>query len=599
MSGRELHTFVTSYRAEDIEKLTVRMKNGLGSSKYKPAEYKRLQAMVDAKRLECDLFGQKVQKTRCAAKATKESSILRQHRQVWSRECPRLQKAENKTENDLQEFLDHIKPNNITDTVIFSLQEYEMVLEREQETFRISTVEPVHQLRDDLRFRLHEVKQQQLSAQPSDWEEVIQQIHFVKDQQEKIAARLHTEYLALEEEILGLGLEEYLTSDDFDNKETVPREILDSDCPYPELKDSLIQAFHSLSETYKSRLQSLQEELQRTDRYCGWCPNDHQHFQFTLSKYTHEISNHRALCMDMLLRLFPEKTRQELIEHERVWDWQRFTQAQLRVLFQQWQRSREELLARALATLQEAEHAHQEELELYKDHQHQRDICLHLREKLQQWRAQQEEVAKLEAAIAARQQEEEEARLKREQEKEAAIRSQQKEKVRQFYFKQQKRREELEQRDQERLANLRSVMEEQARRDKRRVQFRADMLQQRQMEREAQEQEREREEQERQNRLEALRNQVVVVAEANPERMMADTEAWRSRHLNEKEFELQRPLYSINTYTDKQIVSDPRVRVELALREAGLHQSNYAKEVLSVIKPPKEPRRDTRSILKF
>lgn len=38
-------------------------------------------------------------------------------------------------------------------------------------------------------------------------------------------------------------------------------------------------------------------------------------------------------------------------------------------------------------------------------------------------------MAKLEAAIAARQQEEEEARLKTEQEKETAIRSQQKEKV--------------------------------------------------------------------------------------------------------------------------------------------------------------------------
>lgn len=48
-----------------------------------------------------------------------------------------------------------------------------------------------------------------------------------------------------------------------------------------------------------------------------------------------------------------------------------------------------------------------------------------------------------------------------------------------------------------------------------------------------------------------------------------------------------------------QIVSDPRVRVEQALREAGLHQSHYAKEVLSVIKPPKPPRRDTSSILKF
>lgn len=46
------------------------------------------------------------------------------------------------------------------------------------------------------------------------------------------------------------------------------------------------------------------------------------------------------------------------------------------------------------------------------------------------------------------------------------------------------------------------------------------------------------------------------MAEADPERMMADTEAWRSRHLNVKEFELQRPLYSINTYTDTQVRHD-------------------------------------------
>lgn len=73
------------------------------------------------------------------------------------------------------------------------------------------------------------------------------------------------------------------------------------------------------------------------------------------------------------------------MEHERAWDWQRFTQAQLRVLTQQWQRDQEELLARALVTLQEARHAHQEELELHRDRQHQQDICSHLREKVSVW----------------------------------------------------------------------------------------------------------------------------------------------------------------------------------------------------------------------
>lgn len=41
--------------------------------------------------------------------------------------------------------------------------------------------------------------------------------------------------------------------------------------------------------------------------------------------------------------------------------------------------------------------------------------------------------------------------------------------------------------------------------------------------------------------------------------------------------------------------SDPRLRVELALREAGLHKTLYAREVLSKLPPPKLPRRDMES----
>lgn len=59
------------------------------------------------------------------------------------------------------------------------------------------------------------------------------------------------------------------------------------------------------------------------------------------------------------------------------------------------------------------------------------------------------------------------------------------------------------------------------------------------------------------NILNAPPYQVVVVAEADPERMMAETEAWKSRQLNEEEFELQKPLFRINTYTDKQVRSRP------------------------------------------
>ncbi|CAL1582421.1 unnamed protein product [Knipowitschia caucasica] len=600
MNGRDPRVFYTNQNADYVERLTMRMKNGFSSPMCKPAEYEKLQAIMEAKRQESNLIGHKVQGSLYAAKVTKEKSVLRQHRQVWSSECPRLHKAAKKMEDDIQDFLQQIRPSDRTDTAVFSLQEYELCLERERQAFRRATVEPVLQLRDDLRYRLSEGLNQPLHVHESDWDQVLQQVNVVKEQQANITTKLQDEYNAVEAEVSALGLEDMLSvPSDAETTDVVPRVVVDEDCPYPELKDSLIEAFHSLSERYRERLERIQEQLDQTDRFCGWDEDDHLKFTIIASQYNQDLPNYRSLCMDMLQRAFTHRSRQQLLEHEQQWRWQNFTQSQWRAVKQKWYRDQDELLTRALVTLHEAKHAHQEALDIHRDRQQQRDICDQLHAKLQQWRAQQEEVAGLEAVIAARHQEEEEQRLKREKEKEATVRTQQKEQVKEFYLKQQKRREQVERRDQERLASLRALMVEQAKRDRERVEFRAEMLERRRGEREEREADRQKEEEEKQKRLEALRNQVAVVAEANPERLMADTEAWKCRHGNGEDFELQRPLYSINTYTDSQIVSDPRVRIEQALRQAGLHNTMYAKEVLSTIPPPKPPRRDTKSIIKL
>uniref|UniRef100_A0A3Q2ZIM1 Coiled-coil domain containing 148 n=1 Tax=Hippocampus comes TaxID=109280 RepID=A0A3Q2ZIM1_HIPCM len=280
-------------------------------------------------------------------------------------------------------------------------------------------------------------------------------------------------------------------------------------------------------------------------RYCGWCPDDHFRFHFTLSQYTQDVPNYRALCLHMLQRVFPEKVKHDLMEHERALARQRFTQTQIKVLTQQWQQDQEELLAKALAVLQEARDAYQEELELQRDRQHQQDICFRLREKCVRVRA-------CDCSTVA----------------------------------------------DGRGGHSRVLMSSPSALSPR-VRFRAEMLQRRQEAREACELERQREEAERHNRLEALRNQVAVVAESDAERMMGCTQSWRNRNLTVREFDIQRPLFGLHTYTDAQIVADPRLRVEQALREAGLHHTQYAQEVLAHIKPPKPPRRDTKSELQF
>ncbi|CAL8267662.1 unnamed protein product [Lota lota] len=596
MSGRDLRAFITNYRTQDGKHL-VWMRDGSVSTRCQPAEYQHLEAALQARRQESETIAQKVQKTLSAAKSSKETSLLRQHRQVWSREHLRLRTAEEMAGSDLEGFVALLgSTNELQDHGSTNeLQDHGLYLERERELFKMATVEPVLQLRDDLRFRLDELLHQRLTLPPSEGLQIQQQVNLVKEQQGAVTGRLRAELLALEEEIAALGLEDCVACGSEIVPEPVPGEVLDADCPYPELKLSVLQSFHTLAESYQARQRSIAERLGGMDRYCGWSASDHLCFQWTVGQYGPDLPDRRTLYADMLLRLLPHRSRQDLMDHERAWDWQRFGQAQLRSLAQGWQRDQGELLARALVTLEEAQHAHQEELLLHLERRLQLDTCTRLRDKVQQWRAQQEEVSQLEALMAARRQEEEEKRLGRRRENEASVRSHQRDKLKEFYTRQQERRERLERRDEERLAQLRSSMEEQARRDKERVQYREETLQLRRQEREAGELQRQREQEERRTRLEALRTQVAVVAEADPERMMGETEAWRSRQ--KEGCEHQKPLYNINTYTDSQIVSDPRVRVEQALREAGLHQTQYARQILADILPPRAPRRDTVSAI--
>ncbi|XP_018597064.1 coiled-coil domain-containing protein 148-like [Scleropages formosus] len=568
----------------------------MGSVKYRPVCYEELKALVESKRLASAYIEGKVRQTLHAAKVSREITLLRQHRQVWSQEQARLTQAREKAEAELQSFLGQAEMDG---GCLSQLLDYELLLESERGEFRTATVNPVWQLMEDLRCRLAKLGCDTLQRphQAQEWGLVLQQVQSVKDQQAAIVEKLRVEYQELEQEISVLGIEERLTlmRESPSDPEPIPDEILHSESPYPDLKAALLHEFMSLSMQYGARLEGVRSRLGDTDRNCGWPAEDHLVFQMVVSQYPPDLPKHRALYMDMLQRLLPHRSREDLNDHERLWDWYRFTQAQERAVLRSWRRDRADLLAKSLLTLEESWLAHQQEQATQSDRMRRQEICTQLREKLQEWRAHQEEVAQLEAALAASRQQEEEEKLRRKQEREMARRTVQKERIQEHRCEKQRRREELEKRNVERLERLKALMAEQARKDRERVQFRAGILLQRREAREAQERQRHQEEEERQQRLDSLRSQVAVLAEADPARMMGDTEASKNRHHMEEEFLLQKPLYDLHTYTDTQIMADPRVRIEKALREAGLHETLYAKEVLSSVRPPRPARRDTES----
>ncbi|XP_052004706.1 coiled-coil domain-containing protein 148-like isoform X2 [Xyrauchen texanus] len=598
MSGRDFRAFITSRCSEETEKLTRRTQADLGSSKCKLTQYEQLRNMLEAKRLSSQRSEQKVQQVLRAAQVMKEKSVLRQHRQVWIQEHYRLNTARYKAEEDFQSFLCEVGFEHGADTCVPSeLLEDELNLEQEREAFRLATVEPVHQLRDDLQYRL--TSHCTTANHSSELQDVLQQVVSVRQQQEEVMLRLQCECVALQQQISDTQLKERLLSavmgDPVSDLEKIPKEIITADCPYPDLRSDLINSFISLTDKYKHRLQTVQDRLQGMDRNCGWNEADHEFFKHIVSQYSPALRNQHALCTNMLQRALPHISPQELGAHERCSNWYHFSVAQRHLILQGWQRDRSELLLRALSVLDESRINHLKQKELQNQRSHQHSICLQLREKLQKWRAQQDEAVELEAALTARLYKEEEDRLKKQQHIEKSRRARLTQQVNKFHEEQQRRREEQRMRDMERLAELRKEMEEQMKRDKEKVKFREELLQQKIQQREAKEKQKKKEEDEREERLQALRNQVCKVAEADPERMMGETAAWRVRQHSDEVFPLQRPLYQLNTYTDTQIASDPRLRVEQALRSAGLHNTVYARHVLSEIQPLKPPRRDMES----
>uniref|UniRef100_A0A8D2Q7V9 Coiled-coil domain containing 148 n=1 Tax=Varanus komodoensis TaxID=61221 RepID=A0A8D2Q7V9_VARKO len=524
--------------------MVVCVKAGLRSSKYKPVDYEQLHAITEAKKLESANILFKIKKTEYASKFSKEQMLLKQHKQVWWKEHKRLHER-------------------------YKISE-------ELDTFQANTVQPVWQLREDLRYRLLEM---QTNCKCPDYQ-------FNPD------AVLKEVSNSVVQEVLAYSLEER-----FALFHEIPSQLLALECPYPDLKASVLTGFHKLAGEYWLKFQEIDQKLQVILSNFQWSKEDLWVYQVVVSQYPSDMQGRRTLYLDMLQKLLPYKSRQNLVAHERAWDHYHFTRNHWRALLFNWAQARKAFLLKAVMTLTEASAAYETEMMLANNRRKQQEICADLKEKVLQWRAQQEEAARLEAAIATRRKEKEDEKEKFQREKEMLRRAEDKEKVKKYWADKQRKWQELEAKDLLRLAEFKKLMAEQVIKDKERVQFRQSLLEKRLKEKKEAILKEANEEEERKRRLDALRQQVAVVAEFDPARMMADTVSSKARMGigTEEEFILQKPLFELYTFSAEQIISDTRVRVELALREAGLHRTHYAQELLPKIPPPKLPRKDMES----
>ncbi|NXI92931.1 CC148 protein, partial [Psophia crepitans] len=584
-----------------IENPVIPMRNALCSQKYKPVDYKHLRELAAAEKMASARIKLKIKKTEQVSKINKEQMLLKQHKQVWWQEHKRLSENRQKAEAEIKTFLDEEsrKHNFFSD-----MRDLEHKLSKEWDIYQRNTVVPIWQLKENLEFRLSEMQchlsEESCLKSKTNPIEMLQQIKFVKNQQKAVLEFLVRESLALERE-----LEDYKAKALAHSSEEktrlfleVPSALLSLECPYPDLKTLVINEYQKLASGYWSKLQEIDQQLEVLYRNMEWKEEDQWVFQTVINQYSSDLQRRRTLYLDMLQRCLPHKSRRDLVVHEKAWDRYQFIRNQRRVLILNWAQARKAFLLKAVTTVAEASAARETEVELTHTRQKQQEVCADLKAKVLQWKAQQEEAAELEAAVAARRKAKQDEKERLQKEQQTIRRAQEKEKLKKYWAEKQLKWQEQEEKDLRRLEELRKLMAEQAVKDRERVKFRRALLEKRLLEEKKLALQEAREEEKKAKRLEALRQQVVaIVAKLDPARVLAETVASKARTGTgtKEEFDLQKPLFELHTYSEQQIISDPRLRVELALREAGLHKTLYAKEILPKIPPLKLPRRDLES----
>ncbi|KAL4222229.1 hypothetical protein ACF0H5_018266 [Mactra antiquata] len=605
MSNLGQKPFVLTYKSDEIDRLAHRAIEGVRSNKIKPVDYEKLRNLAAEKKFSAHKTLLKVKKFEHLSKQNKENHLLKQHKMVWQKEFIKLNSLRKRTQADI----DHHVRANANDTGICAqiyeeFEDYQSRLETDFQNFRKATSDPVWELREDLQFWMQENMADLRLGAPDTVEkhgEIRQLVNTLKSQQKEVMEKLKHEQICLEQQ-LRLG-----EQGEFGNvnmykrphiQQGIPEEAFDLECPDEDLKANVLKEFIVIDERYLDRLNNLEEDHQYTlsqGQFGGWTESDHTHFVAIYDQYPFDLANRRMLIIDRIKRQISNKTRSDIVDHETWWDSFKFFNQRSKAIMTDWKRDRDELMDKTRAVFTEACVAHELEevkLEYTKKQEALRDA---LYNQIKQWRDQKMEMQMIQAEIWEQQRADMQLRVQAEQEKESKRRQEEKKQIKEFQSEREQKRKEKEEADRRRLEELQKALDEQAVFDKERIKYREEQIQKKIEERKFKEEEKDLEEREKEYRLEMLREKVRVVAESNPERMMSQTQAWQSRLKEDETVYIQKPLFDIPGFTATQVSSDNRIKLEQKLREAGLHTTDYARQILKTVAPPQAPRRDMES----
>ena len=221
-------------------------------------------------------FG-RLKKLSQANKKSKETSLLRQHSDVWIKESHSLAAARKAAQVELEAVRakltlsdDEELENFFSEMLTLEAQAY-----IEQEKFHIDTVNPILQLTDDLKYWIRQSVH--CRNDEENYERVKGELAFVKQQQSELLEQIEEVYRETNDDIQVVILDNFNDDSygDLHIEKGIPSHVMMLTCPYEELKDSVLQEFLHTDEQYSVQLDELKKKYSDYLKYdplvCSMC----------------------------------------------------------------------------------------------------------------------------------------------------------------------------------------------------------------------------------------------------------------------------------------------------------------------------------------
>ncbi|TKC38720.1 hypothetical protein EI555_003076, partial [Monodon monoceros] len=166
-----------------------------------------------------------------------------------------------KMESEIKSLLNE---ENIGNECLSDLMNFEQELSEQWCIYLKNVINPLQQLRADLKYRQHHISQHSHSHSESNSVKVLEEVDFVKKQLKAVYERLRLEQQKIENYLSDWSLKTLDHSSEERSKllSEMPVELETLECPYPDLKFSILNEFCNFTEKYQKKLQDFDMQLE-------------------------------------------------------------------------------------------------------------------------------------------------------------------------------------------------------------------------------------------------------------------------------------------------------------------------------------------------